>query len=69
MNYIYIGTEEEKKEYFYKRLKNFEHSFKKISNKGLIFLKGYDNKDRQCKDAYHIIIRTKSFFEFDGLVK
>ena len=72
-NIIYIGTEEEQKEYFHKKFKDYEYSFNEVLNKGLILFKGHDNKnnkdnkDKNCKEGYHIIIRANSILSLDNI--
>ena len=66
-NTIYVGNEEELIEYFHKKFKDFEHSFNEVTNKGLIFLKGNDNEDKNCKEAYHIIIKANSILSLNNI--
>ena len=66
-NTIYVGNEKEQIEYFHKKFKDFEHSYNEITNKGIIFLKGNDNEDKNCKKAYHIIIRANSILALNHL--
>jgi len=66
-NTIYVGTKEEQIEFFHKKFKDFERSYNEITNKGIIFLKGNDNEDKNCKKTYHIIIRANSILALNQL--
>ena len=64
---IYIGTDEEKIEFFHKRYKDFEHSFNEVTNRGLIFLKGNESQNKNNNEAYHIIIGANSILSLNNI--
>ena len=74
---IYIGTEEEQREYFYKiyndlKRENDDNKLKLNKLKDVITFKrddknvGENGEEQKLKDAYHIIIRTNSILSLNS---